>query len=654
MSTQRKKVLLKVRTLLRVAATTCEADSRHGALQCDGRLGEMLALLLVGKTSLMNQYVNKRFSNQYKATIGADFLTRELVVDDRVVTMQLWDTAGQERFQSLGVAFYRGADCCVLVYDVNSSKSFEALDGWRDEFLVQVGIAGKAKGNIPYFETSAKEAINVEQAFQTIAKNALAQEAETELNMSARVLEAPAPPPPNQPRQLKESSLNHLPSPAHSSTSINNDMNEASRQSSIEYPPSDDEYSDSDDGFSDDDEDENIVHGEFLPVAELTFSRGSAVSDIDAAAVVPCPECVLDAAAAVHSSATRHDSSGRVLDGRRGLEVPMDRAVLKVHPYMASYEEGESLTCALDDEDDNTTAASISYLPSGEIEGLLIYEDEIKERMLDYIQTSMVFASAELDTNIISWNRDSDVGARGVLIEINSHSLFSKWFSESGKLVQKLFDRVHDYAQDTESFVTVMIDEVESLTAARAGAMNGSEPGDALRVVNALLTQLDKLKQFPNVLVMATSNLAGSIDSAFIDRADIKQHIASAAVRRAAAPPPRAGGRGGREGGHDGVPEPERDHPRGRVHGPCGGRADNRRRHAARRAPETARAPGLGVPPRARGAVRATADIGPLPAPRAPRRALAVSEECVGGARRALDRRICKVYRRRGQEHDEH
>ena len=51
--------------------------------------------------------------------------------------MQLWDTAGQERFQSLGVAFYRGADCCVLVYDVNSSKSFETLDSWRDEFLIQ-------------------------------------------------------------------------------------------------------------------------------------------------------------------------------------------------------------------------------------------------------------------------------------------------------------------------------------------------------------------------------------------------------------------------------------------------------------------------------------------------------------------------------------
>ena len=47
------------------------------------------------------------------------------------------DTAGQERFQSLGVAFYRGADCCVLVYDVNSAKSFETLDSWRDEFLIQ-------------------------------------------------------------------------------------------------------------------------------------------------------------------------------------------------------------------------------------------------------------------------------------------------------------------------------------------------------------------------------------------------------------------------------------------------------------------------------------------------------------------------------------
>jgi len=159
----------------------------------------------VGKTSLMNQYVNRKFSNQYKATIGADFLTKDVMIDDRLVTMQIWDTAGQERFQSLGVAFYRGADCCVLVYDVTNPNSFKSLDSWRDEFLIQapprdpenfpfvvlgnkVDLENRAvstkraqtwcqsKTDIPYFEVSAKEAINVEQAFQTIARNALLRE----------------------------------------------------------------------------------------------------------------------------------------------------------------------------------------------------------------------------------------------------------------------------------------------------------------------------------------------------------------------------------------------------------------------------------------------------------------------------------------------
>merc|ERR1712196_590972 len=96
-----------------------------------------------GKTSLMNQYVNRKFNNQYKATIGADFLTKEVLVnhngDQRLVTMQIWDTAGQERFQSLGVAFYRGAYACILVFDLTSKKSFDNLGTWREEFLVQSG-----------------------------------------------------------------------------------------------------------------------------------------------------------------------------------------------------------------------------------------------------------------------------------------------------------------------------------------------------------------------------------------------------------------------------------------------------------------------------------------------------------------------------------
>merc|ERR1712241_1258667 len=51
--------------------------------------------------------------------------------------MQIWDTAGQERFQSLGVAFYRGADSCILVYDITDQKSFDSLDLWMDEFIAQ-------------------------------------------------------------------------------------------------------------------------------------------------------------------------------------------------------------------------------------------------------------------------------------------------------------------------------------------------------------------------------------------------------------------------------------------------------------------------------------------------------------------------------------
>lgn len=60
-----------------------------------------------------------------------------MLVDDRMVTLQIWDTAGQERFQSLGVAFYRGADCCVLVYDTTAPNTFKSLESWRDEFLIQ-------------------------------------------------------------------------------------------------------------------------------------------------------------------------------------------------------------------------------------------------------------------------------------------------------------------------------------------------------------------------------------------------------------------------------------------------------------------------------------------------------------------------------------
>ncbi|OMO55931.1 Small GTPase superfamily [Corchorus capsularis] len=169
----------------------------------------LLKVIVLGDSG----YVYNKFNQQYKATIGADFVTKELQIDDKLVTLQIWDTAGQERFQSLGSAFYRGADCCVLVYDVNVHRSFETLNNWREEFLKQadpsdpeafpfIVIGNKidvdggssrvvsekkardwcaSKGNIPYFETSAKEDYNVDDAFLCVAKTALASEHEHDI-----------------------------------------------------------------------------------------------------------------------------------------------------------------------------------------------------------------------------------------------------------------------------------------------------------------------------------------------------------------------------------------------------------------------------------------------------------------------------------------
>jgi Ras-related protein Rab-7A len=157
----------------------------------------------VGKTSLMNQYVQKKFDNRYKATIGAEFLSKEINIDGQDVKVQIWDTAGQERFQSLGSAFYRGADACILVFDVTSMESFSHLTSWMEEFNIQAGkrdcvLIGnkvdlsdkrsvtsrtaqawcqKHDEGIKYFETSAKDNSGVEEAFLAVAAAALKKKA---------------------------------------------------------------------------------------------------------------------------------------------------------------------------------------------------------------------------------------------------------------------------------------------------------------------------------------------------------------------------------------------------------------------------------------------------------------------------------------------
>lgn len=88
----------------------------------------------------------------------------------------------------------------------------------------------------------------------------------------------------------------------------------------------------------------------------------------------------------------------------------------------------------------------------------------------------------------------------------------------------KLFTSIKEVADDTDSMVIILIDEVESIAYAR-DSVSSQEPSDSLRVVNAVLTQLDQLRKHPNVLVLTTSNLSSAIDTAFVDRADLKQYI---------------------------------------------------------------------------------------------------------------------------------
>ena len=77
----------------------------------------------MGKTSLIIRYMKGKFSNQYRITVGADLFSNEIAFNDKQVILQVWDTAGQEKFQSIGAAFYRGSDACILVYDITQEKA---------------------------------------------------------------------------------------------------------------------------------------------------------------------------------------------------------------------------------------------------------------------------------------------------------------------------------------------------------------------------------------------------------------------------------------------------------------------------------------------------------------------------------------------------
>jgi len=149
----------------------------------------------VGKTSLITRFMYDSFDSMYQATIGIDFLSKTMYLDDRTVRLQLWDTAGQERFRSLIPSYIRDSSVAVVVYDISNANSFENTRKWVDDvrgergndvIIVLVGNKTdlndkrqvtteqgekKAKeNNLMFIETSAKVGHNVKNMFRMIAQ----------------------------------------------------------------------------------------------------------------------------------------------------------------------------------------------------------------------------------------------------------------------------------------------------------------------------------------------------------------------------------------------------------------------------------------------------------------------------------------------------
>lgn len=151
--------------------------------------------LTVGKTSLITRFMYDSFDNMYQATIGIDFLSKTMYLEDRTVRLQLWDTAGQERFRSLIPSYIRDSSVAVVVYDISSLKSFQNTRKWVDdvrgergqdviivlvgnktdlgdkrEVTQQMGEDEAKRCGALFVETSAKVGANVKNLFRRIAQ----------------------------------------------------------------------------------------------------------------------------------------------------------------------------------------------------------------------------------------------------------------------------------------------------------------------------------------------------------------------------------------------------------------------------------------------------------------------------------------------------
>jgi len=180
------------------AKSETKADTANGAAPNISPLAKYKLVFLgdqgVGKTSIITRFMYDSFDKNYQATIGIDFLSKTMYLEDRTVRLQLWDTAGQERFRSLIPSYIRDSSVAVVVYDITNRASFLNTSKWiedvrnergndviivlvgnktdlseRRQVSVEEGEDKSTKESIMFIESSAKAGFNIKALFKKLA-----------------------------------------------------------------------------------------------------------------------------------------------------------------------------------------------------------------------------------------------------------------------------------------------------------------------------------------------------------------------------------------------------------------------------------------------------------------------------------------------------
>ena len=144
----------------------------------------------VGKSNILLRYVYSTFKSEYQLTIGVEFGEKNVQLNDKNYKIQIWDTAGNEQFRSITRTYYKNSVCAIVVYDITRRESFESVINWIEDcklnspktvFMILVGNKNDLNDNrqvtteegeefatrygIRFFETSAKDGVNIEEIF---------------------------------------------------------------------------------------------------------------------------------------------------------------------------------------------------------------------------------------------------------------------------------------------------------------------------------------------------------------------------------------------------------------------------------------------------------------------------------------------------------